>query len=245
VTLRGIVFDFDGVIANSEPLHFQGFREVLADEGVTLTEGEYYARYLGFDDAGAFEAIGADRGVRWPVGRVDILVKRKAVLLEVLEREQSVLFPGATAAIARLAAAGPLAIASGALRNEITRVLEREDLARYFAVVVGAEDTPASKPAPDPYLRAVELLDAAVNSGANCAEYVAIEDSQWGLESARAAGLRTVGITNSYPADQLSADLVVSTLDELTWELLKGLTGRPTLSQSPPAANAAVRQDQQ
>jgi HAD superfamily hydrolase (TIGR01509 family) len=221
VTLRGIVFDFDGVIANSEPLHFRGFREILAEEGVTLTEREYYARYLGFDDAGAFTSIAADRGVQWPAGRVDALVGRKAVLLEALERQQSVLFPGAAAAIARLAAAGPLAIASGALRNEITRILVHEDLARYFAVVVGAEDTPASKPAPDPYLRAVQLLDQTTHSGSDPAEYVAIEDSQWGLESARAAGLRTVAVTHTYPAGQLTADLTIASLEVLTWDVLR------------------------
>ena len=148
MTLSGIVFDFDGVIANSEPLHFQGFREVLADEGLALTESDYYARYLGFDDAGAFEAIGADRGVRWPQGHIGRLVERKAVRLEALEREQSVLFPGAAAAIERLASTGPLAIASGALKAEITRILVSENLARHFTVVVGAEDTPASKPDP-------------------------------------------------------------------------------------------------
>jgi beta-phosphoglucomutase len=226
MTLRGIVFDFDGVIANSEPLHFQGFREVLAEEGLVLTESEYYARYLGFDDAGAFEAMAADRGVQWPEGRVDTLVGRKALRLDALEREQSVLFPGAAAAIARLAETGPLAIASGALRNEIARILVREDLARYFVAVVGAEDTAASKPAPDPYLRAVELLDARVNCGSDPAEYVAIEDSQWGLESARAAGLRTVAVTHTYPAGTLVADFTVSSLDALTWELLQGLIVR-------------------
>ena len=59
--LRAIVFDFDGVIANSEPLHFGAFRDVLAEEGVTLTEGDYYARYLGYDDVGVFTAVGAAR----------------------------------------------------------------------------------------------------------------------------------------------------------------------------------------
>jgi HAD superfamily hydrolase (TIGR01509 family) len=226
VTLRGIVFDFDGVIANSEPLHFRGFHEVLADEGLALTESDYYARYLGFDDAGAFEAMGLDRGVRWPQGHIGRLVERKAVRLEALEREQSVLFPGAAAAIERLASTGPLAIASGALKAEITRILLRENLARHFTVVVGAEDTPASKPAPDPYLRAVALLDATAHSGSNPAEYVAIEDSQWGLESARAAGLRTVAVTHTYPADRLVADFTVSSLDALSWALLESVIQR-------------------
>ena len=61
MSLRAIVLDFDGVIANSEPLHFQAFRDVLAGEGVTLTEGDYYARYLGFDDVAAFQAMAVSR----------------------------------------------------------------------------------------------------------------------------------------------------------------------------------------
>ena len=116
----------------------------------------------------------------------------------------------------------PLAIASGALRAEIMRVLDREDLAGFFPVVVAAEDTPASKPAPDPYLRAVERMAAATGVALAPSECVAIEDSRWGLESARAAGLRTVAITHTYPADTLTdaAEAVILHLDQLTWELL-------------------------
>src|SRR5262249_58983363 len=84
--LRAIVFDFDGVIANSEPLHFRAYASVLAREEVTLTEQEYYGRYLGFDDVGAFEAIARDRGLSWSRGFVRTLVERHAVDLEELER---------------------------------------------------------------------------------------------------------------------------------------------------------------
>ena len=86
------------------------------------------------------------------------LVQAKAAVLEDLEARQSVLFPGAADAIRRLAADGPLAIASGALRAEIFRILIREDLAGYFTLVVAAEDAEASKPSPAPYLKAVAQL---------------------------------------------------------------------------------------
>jgi beta-phosphoglucomutase len=221
VNLRGVIFDFDGVIANSEPLHFQGFRDVVAAAGATLSEADYYSRYLGFDDAGAFAAMSADQGLGWSRAAIDTLVARKAVALERLEAQQSVLFPGAADAIQRLAAAGPLAIASGALRGEILRTLEKEGLRRHFAVVVGAEDTPQSKPDPAPYRLAVERL--AATAGGSAGEYVAIEDSHWGLDSARGAGLRTVAITNTYAAETLTADLVVRTLDEVTWPILQHL----------------------
>ena len=105
--LRAIVFDFDGVIANSEPLHFAAFRDVLAGEGIALTEADYYARYLGYDDVGMFQAIGAARG-GWAAAEIAGLVARKAVRLEELERHVSVLFPGAADAIRRAAAAVPL-----------------------------------------------------------------------------------------------------------------------------------------
>lgn len=222
MSLRGIVFDFDGVIANSEPLHFHGFRQVLADTGVMLSEADYYTRYLGFDDAGAFAAISADRDLNWSADFVAALVARKAIQLEQLEAAQSVLFPGAADVIRRLAADGPLAIASGALRAEIVRILEKERLDACFVTVVGAEDTEASKPSPAPYLKALERLAARTGS-TTPASYVAIEDSHWGLESARAAGLRTVAVTHTYPAHTLRADLTVSNLNDLTWSELERL----------------------
>ena len=220
--LEAVVFDFDGVIANSEPLHFRGYRDVLAEEGVTLTEPDYYARYLGFDDVGAFEAIGDRCGAAWTAAQIRDLVARKAVRLEALERDVSVLFPGAADAIRRAAAAMPIAIASGARGDEIRRVLSREDLLGLFTAIVAAEDTPVSKPAPDPYLRALtELANADPRLLAR--ECVAIEDSRWGLESARAAGLRTVAVTNTYRADQLVADLTIPSLHAMDLDLLSRL----------------------
>jgi beta-phosphoglucomutase len=137
--------------------------------------------------------------------------------MEELERDVSVLFPGAADAVRRAAALVPVAIASGALGAEIRRVLEREQLAGCFAAIVAAEDTPVSKPAPDPYLRAVSLLSQACGGTLAAADCVAIEDSRWGLESARAAGLRTVAVTNSYEASALAdgADLVIPSLESL------------------------------
>jgi HAD superfamily hydrolase (TIGR01509 family) len=215
--LRAIVFDFDGVIANSEPLHFRAFRDVLADRGVTLTEADYYTRYLGFDDLDAFRAIARDCGRPWTAADLRTLTDHKAVRMEVLERDASVLFPGAVEAIQRAASAVPIAIASGALGAEIRRVLDGANLTHHFAAIVAAEDTAAGKPAPDPYQRAVSLLSAAMQTPALApGDCVAIEDSRWGIASARAAGLRTVGVTTSYDAGELTeADLIIGSLAEL------------------------------
>ena len=221
--LRAIVFDFDGVIANSEPLHFRAFRDVLSTFGVDLSEQDYYTRYLGYDDVGVFKAVGVDRGLAWTSDRVAAFVSSKAVLMEAAERDGAILFPGAEAAIRLAAASLPLAIASGALGAEIRRVLDREQLTMCFKAIVAAEDTPASKPAADPYLRAVSLLANALDRPLRPAECVAIEDSPWGLESARAAGLRTVAVAQTYDRGALEADLVIPSLNELDLAALERL----------------------
>ena len=213
--LRAVVFDFDGVIANSEPLHFRALRDVLASTGVSLSERDYYARYLGFDDAGALHAIGADSGAFGPE-QVASLVSRKAVRFEELEADAGMLFPGAADAIRRVAASVPIGIASGARRDEILRVLEAAGLADLFAAIVAAEDVSRSKPDPAPYLLAVRLLAAVAGDSLQPGDCVAIEDSRWGLESARQAGLRTIAVTHTYTLAELgAADLVLDSLEAL------------------------------
>jgi len=221
--LKAIVFDFDGVIANTEPLHFAGFRDVLAREGIELTERDYWDRYLGFDDMGAFAAIANDRGLQWNGSEIGDLIGRKATRLRELTDIVSVLFPGAAEAIRRAAAAVPIAVASGALRHEIVGPLRREGLDRLFAVIVAAEDTPASKPFPDPYLLALLRLREAAGTPIDARECVAIEDSRLGLQSASAAGLRTVAVGRSYNGVASGADLVIASLAELDIAQLRAI----------------------
>jgi len=214
--LRAIVFDFDGVIANSEPLHLRAYQDVLTHEGVTLSERDYYACYLGYDDVGVFTTVGADRGRRWTPAEIERLIAEKAARLEALERDQSILFPGAADTVRGAAAAMPIAIASGALGAEIRRVLEREQLTSCFTAIVAAEDTTVGKPAPEPYRRAVELLAQAVGGDLAAADCVAIEDSRWGLQSARAAGLHVVGVAHTYDRSQLiDAELIIDAIGSL------------------------------
>jgi beta-phosphoglucomutase-like phosphatase (HAD superfamily) len=224
VPLRAIIFDFDGVLANTEPLHLRAYQEVLAAEGIALTEHEYYARYLGFDDVAAFRAMGTDAGRAWDADDIAPLVMTKARRLEALEQNHPVLFPGAAEAVRRAAAVFPIAIASGALGAEIRRVLERERLMEQFAAIVAAEDTPVSKPSPEPYLCALARLTSALTVEIAAGECVAIEDSPWGLQSARAAGMRTVAVAQSYDASELHlADLVINKINSLDLDQLADL----------------------
>jgi beta-phosphoglucomutase len=222
--LQAIIFDFDGVIADSEPLHLRAFQRTLADEGHVLTSAEYYARYLGFDDVGAFRAFADERGLAVTDNDVAALVARKGVQLQQLMQAGGVLFPGALDFIRTASAAVPIAIASGALRHEIDEILHAAGVADLFQAVVASGDTPQSKPSPAPYRLAFERLREATGRALDPGRCVAIEDSRWGLESARGAGLRCVGVTTSYPASELpGAELVVGGLHELTLPALDRL----------------------
>ncbi|HEY7191806.1 MAG TPA: HAD family phosphatase [Vicinamibacterales bacterium] len=222
--LQAIIFDFDGVIANSEPLHLMAFQHVLQSAGVELTPADYYARYLGFDDEGVFEAIARDRGLAMSAADVAGLVTRKGDRMEEMLHSGSVLFPGAIEFIREAAAAVPIGIASGALRHEILEIITGAGAANLFSTVVASGDTPRSKPSPEPYRLAFEQLCASAGRRLDPRCSVAIEDSRWGLESAQGAGLRLVGVTTSYPAHELAgAELIVSGLDGLTLAALDRL----------------------
>jgi beta-phosphoglucomutase len=222
--LQAVIFDFDGVIADSEPLHFRAFQQALAEDGHELTPKVYYSRYLGYDDVGAFQAYAEDHGLPMDPARLAELVARKGGKLQALLTGSSVLFPGAVDFVRAAAGAVPIAIASGALRHEIEEVVEAAGVAHLFTTIVASGDTPESKPSPAPYRLAFERLRDATGSPLDPRRCVAIEDSRWGLESARGAGLRCVAVTNSYPADELTgAELVVGSLQTLTLDALDRL----------------------
>ena len=221
--LQAIVFDFDGVIADSEPLHLRAFQHTFSDLNVTLTPSDYYSKYLGYDDVGVFVNVARDQGMTLTDQQITSLVAKKGASIQDMLRAGHVLFPGAADFIRQAAAAVPIAIASGAQRHEIEEILEVTQLRSCFAVIVAAGDTPQGKPSPQPYARAFQLLQQSAE-GLNGARCVAIEDSRWGLESARGAGLRSVAVTNSYPAAELpGAELIVEGLNTLTISMLDEL----------------------
>ena len=210
-----IVFDFDGVLADSEPLHLRALQETLQELGINIERDTYYARYLGFDDVGALRTIGSDHGQNWSVEQIAALVARKAIVFDDLLASNDVLYPEALRCVERLVPRFPLGIASGALRHEIEAILRNGGLDGYFRFIVASGDTLAGKPSPEPYAR------AALLHGIPASRCLAIEDSRWGIESAKGAGFRCVGITQSYSAHELpGADAIISSLDEFTEELI-------------------------
>jgi beta-phosphoglucomutase len=220
--LKAVVFDFDGVIADSEPLHLRAYQTVLQRDGIELTPDDYYKRYLGFDDSGLFRALAQDRGIELDHDQVDSWVESKSEIIAEMLSSDGVLFPGAAACVRMLAERFPLAIASGALESEIEIVLERAGLADCFKTIASASDGVRGKPAPDLYLLAIGKLRDFVSLDADSC--LAIEDSKWGLEAAHRAGLRTVAVTHTYPAAELpGAGLVVEHLRDITIPKLERL----------------------
>ena len=217
--IKAIVFDFDGVLADSEPLHLRAYQEVLSALGITLTHDEYYAHYLGYDDEVVFTTLAAAHGFELDARRLDALIAEKGRVFDAIIESGDLLYPSAVSCVERMAAAFPLGIASGALRHEIEAILRGGRLNHHFRFIIASGDTPESKPAPDPYRRAVELHAVTPS------ECLAIEDSGWGIESAKAAGLWCVAVTNTYPRNQLAmADRVIDSLDELTPAFVEGMS---------------------
>lgn len=218
-----VVFDFDGVIADTETIHFEASRLVLAELGVPIDQARYYAKYLGYSDADMAMAVARDQGRFTPDADMSAFVRefieKKGRVYERMIGTGATLYAGVAARVAELAAIFPLAIASGSFREEIEHILNGAGLRQHFSAIVGANDAARSKPHPAPYLEAARQL------GAHPSDCVAIEDSMWGLESAKAAGMHTIAVTNSYPASQLTADLIVAGVHEISADTIRSVLG--------------------
>lgn len=228
MNLLGVILDFDGVIADTEPIHLLAFQDALAGGPMSLSDEEYWEHYLGLDDAGLFAALARDQNVPLKPEAAGQLAAAKADCFAARVAATNVVYPAARRCIEQLSEDDlPLAVASGALHHEIEAILTRAGLRRHFAAIVAADDVAASKPAPDTYVRAVELLCNALDRPVSPAGFVAVEDSRWGIESANAAGLPCAGVTTSYTAGELAgAAAVVDSLDELDRPALTALLGR-------------------
>jgi HAD superfamily hydrolase (TIGR01509 family) len=220
-TLQALIFDFDGIIANTEPLHFAGLRQTLREIGIELSEAEYYADYLGYDDRGCF--ITALTANQRPIDPAAIaqLMKRKAVAYLESVKHHHVIFPGIPEFVRHAARAYPLAIASGALRHEIEYILEEAGLRKDFLHITSAEDVTRGKPDPQPFLvtwKALQRRDDSLTPS-SC---LVIEDSLPGIHGAKAAGMKVLAVTNTHSVQDLhEAHAITHSLKETNLEELR------------------------
>lgn len=201
--VRALLFDFNGVLVDDEPVHCDLLRELLADEGVSLSREAYYGEYLGYDDAGVLERAFAASGR--PLTATDLnrlVAKKAAVYRDRMARDGYPFFPGAADTLRWALERYPLAVVSGALRSEIEAALDELGLRSAVAAIVAAEDA-ASKPDPEGYRLGLAALRHAGDPTLPPDAVVAIEDSPAGIRAAREAGLRVIGIAQTYERGRL------------------------------------------
>jgi HAD superfamily hydrolase (TIGR01509 family) len=218
-TIDAVVFDLDGVLVDSEQV-WDRVRERLVRERGGRWLPEAQQRMMGMSSPEWTRYMAEDLGV--PLTPEEI---SKEVVARMIAgyRERLPLLPGAVAAVERLAARWPLAVASSSNREVIEHVLAEAGLAARFAAAVSSEEVPRGKPSPDVY------LEAAGRLGVPAARAAAVEDSSNGLLSAAAAGMRVIAIPNAHypPAEEAiaHADLVLESLDQLTVAAVEALAG--------------------
>ena len=224
------LFDYNGVLVDDEHVHLEAYRDVLGPLGVSLSERDYWDRYLGYDDVGAFRAILTDLGRAPSEGYVRDLVERKRPHYLARARSGLTAFAGAAELMRERARVGAVAIVSGALHDEIELGLAVLGVTDLVSAIVSAESTKRSKPDPEGYLLGIDALAKTVGLE-NAKRALVIEDSIAGVEAAKGAGLACVAVGHSYPLADLEragADLVVATLAEITDDALRSLYQRVT-----------------
>ncbi len=220
--LTAVVFDFDGIIVDSEPMHYRAFQKVLEPLGAGYSWQEYVDRYMGFDDRDAFREAFRVNGLQLHEGELNRLIAAKAACFQEVIAAGVQPYPGVVELIRSLSGVIPLSICSGALRSDIEPVLEQLSLRGAFDLMVTAEEVQASKPDPASYRLAVERLRQAFPAaGISPASSLAIEDTPAGITSATGAGLKVLAVTNSYPATELVQ--AVKTVDSLAGVTIEDL----------------------
>ena len=209
--LNAVIFDFDGIIVDSEPLHFNAFNEVLEPLEKSFTWEEYSKTYIGFDDRDAFRTAFKKEGLC--AKELNRLIREKASAFQTqVHNGKATPLPGAVDLIKSLPPNLPIALCSGALKEDIDPILKQLGIEGYFDVIVTADDTARSKPDPAPYRLALEKLGISTP-----AFVVAIEDTPAGILSAKKNGLKVLAVTNSYDRDYLlDADSITDTLEKTT-----------------------------
>lgn len=229
---RAVIFDFDGVITDSEILHLRAFNQVLAQYSIEITTKDYYKDYLGLTDLDCFQLVARKGRLGLDSQQIENLIKQKNQVFEKLAKIEARIFEGVHDFLRMLRQNRiRLAIYSGAVLAEIEPILEESRLRSFFEAIVSAEQIEKGKPDPEGFLLALQELNssvipaqAAIQNPILPNECIVIEDSHWGLEAAKAAGMHAVAITNTYDAEQLSmAEKVVTKLSELSIDDLQEL----------------------
>ncbi len=215
--LAAVIFDFDGVISDSEQCHFAAYNKVLANFGIQIKKEEYYAEYLGFTDYEAFENIQNRYKTDYKRLSIEQLVERKAGVFKDLISKGGHLIDGIVELVTELKKSNiKIAINSGATAADIKVMLAGSPIENSFDVIVSADDVTKGKPDPQGYKLTLKKLNAVSGQPILAKQCVVIEDSRWGITSAKKAGMHIIAVTNSYAADELKdAEMIINSVKQL------------------------------
>ncbi|MBW4685890.1 MAG: HAD family phosphatase [Komarekiella atlantica HA4396-MV6] len=240
MSLKAVLFDFNGVIINDEPIHLQLIDEILVQENLQPQRVDERQASLGRSDRACFQQLFANRGRVVSENYLTQLLYRKAqaYVLELEKIEKLPLYPGLEDLIFQVRSRNlKLGLVSGAIRKEIELVLSRANLTEYFKIIVAGDDITTSKPEPDGYLLAVKRLNQefpALNLQPQ--ECLAIEDTPAGVQAAKRAQMQAVGVANTYPFHMLQryCNWTVDYLSDLELERVQEVFSQkfqPTVSE--------------
>ncbi|MRR55307.1 MAG: HAD family phosphatase [Deltaproteobacteria bacterium] len=216
--LKAVIFDFDGIIVDTEPIHFQAFQSILQPLGLGYSWDEYLEKYIGFDDRDAFREAFSSTGNILDDVMLGDLINRKAEFFERIVRQGVQPYPGVLDLVKALSGNLPLGLCSGALRRDIMPILEQFGLQTAFDIIVTADDVQASKPDPESYLLSIKRLTEVFQpSNILPQDCIAIEDTPAGILSASGAGLHVIAVTNSYEKQRLGGAIhITDSLENIT-----------------------------
>ena len=222
---KAVIFDFDGVITDSEVLHLRAFNQSLVPYGVEISTKDYYTNYLGFSDFDCYKALIDNGLLKINERKIGGIIKEKSKIFEELTKTEGRTIEGVHEFLQMLEKNKiPMAICSGSLMVEIEVMLEESGLRHFFAEIVSAEQVKKGKPHPEGFLLSLQKLNKKCLPHIDAGECIVIEDSHWGLQAGKAAGMHTIAVTNSYEAEQLTiAEKIVAHLNELTIDDLRQL----------------------
>ena len=223
--LKAVIFDFDGIIVDTEPLHYRAFQEILTPLGLGYSWQDYLNHYIGFDDRDALRDTFKSGGKTLADGDLRVLIEEKGAAFHRIVASGVVAYRGVLELIRSLGGEIPLALCSGALPSDIDPILMQLGITGIFDVIVTAADVRASKPDPESYALAVtRLVSMYPATGIKAGNCLAIEDTPAGIASAKGAGLKVMAVTNSYPKEKLiCADRIVASVADEDLQTLHNL----------------------
>src|SRR5579862_8973270 len=228
--IRAIIFDLDGTIVDTEPLHFAAFNEVLRPEGIEIPLDEYTARLIGLNDRDCFATVLRDNHMDAGEQKIAALVARKTVVYQAMVAEREVLYPGAGKFVRDCAQRFPLMVATGTLRAEAEAILRRARLRDLFLDIIAAEDVERGKPEPDGFIVALGRIGFILRQRdpVLADECLVVEDTPPGIDAAHRAGMKVLALCHVAPADALAAaDVVRASIRDLDLDnVLHALRGK-------------------